>query len=287
MNKTYIALLLLFAALFNGCTSLDRVNPTDPAAGSKYVGMHYLGSIGEFSKLDDFMVMNDSIWCVDSITEKVYKYLINGDLDYSFDNGGITAPTGICSDGTYFYVADNDMIFRNIKRFDPSNVSSTATVQLLTNPSSYLFIKCAASVSYIFAATATDVYRFDNSNNVLPSFLCGGFTSISAIKYNSAAGELVIADKGTKTISFYNSSGTLIRQYPFTFDIVGFGIKDNYLYVPCSLGLKQYFYDSGTLVKTFADFGEGSGKITAAGACATYGNYVLVGTGTVIKYFGP
>jgi hypothetical protein len=119
------------------------------------------------------------------------------------------------------------------------------------------------------------------------------FTNISDIKYNPGTNEVVVADSGSNSILIFTPvltnppALTYQRQLVFTEGIIGFGIKDSYIYVPTVTGIHQYYYNTGVAVKTFANFGEGSGKISAPGPCGIYGNNVLVGTGTTIKYFGP
>lgn len=274
-------LIVIIAVIFSGCMALNKTNPTDPS-GTNYIGMHYLGVIGEFSKLDDFEVNGTIIWCVDSQNKKIYKYDIGGNLDYTLSDPRLVAPTGICSDGTSLYVTDNKII-----KYNASYVSNVAEVQLPDYSSTYNFIKCAASNSYLYAATGTTVIAFDIAANSITTHSIDGFLSISDIKYNSNTNEVAIADSGTNTIKIYSSSLVYQRSIVFTEAIKGFGIKGNYLYVPTATGIHQYYYDTGVIIKTFADFGEGAGKITAPGSCDIYGDYVLVGVGNTIKYFGP
>ena len=290
MKKAYLALIITVAAAVSGCTPLDRVNPTDPKAGN-YVGMHYMGSIGDFALLEDFTVLGSDIWCADSVNNRIYKYTINGDLDFSFTGGGLTSPTGIGNDGTFFYAADSDTIFRNLKRFDPAYVSNTAQAQLPNYSSIYSFVKCAASTAYVFAATTTAVYRFDSiANSLTAAVSTYPFTNITDVKYNSALNEVVVADDGANNKRIVRLDANLVyggNKIDFIEDIYGFGIKGNYIFVPTATGIHQLYYDTGVEIKKFADYGEGSGKIISAGTCDTYNDEVLVGTGSTIKCFGP
>lgn len=292
MKHMFLIFMAILPAIFCGCTALNRVNPTDPQA-TNYCGMHYLGSIGEFTKLEDFTVAGDKIWSVDSVTNRIYRFSINGytdaDRDFSYNDSFIAAPTGICSDNTFLYMVDRDMIISNIKRYAPEYLSNTPTQQFIA--SSLVFTKCAASLTYVFAATATDIYRYENTTNAPQTFTWAGFTSISDIKYNAATNELVVADSGTNSINVYGLDEPVIdsqiRHFDFTEKIIGFGIKDNFIYVPTATGIHQYLFDSGAAVKTFANYGEGLGRVTKAGPCGVYENYVYVGDRTEIKSFGP
>lgn len=286
MKKAYLAVMIIVVAGILGCTELKRINPTDPEASDYYVGMHYLGAIGDFSKLDAFNVMGDKIWCVDSVANRVYKYSISGDLDFSFTGVYLNSPTGICSDDTFIYVIDKDSIISNIKRFNPEYVSDTAQLRFPNYwPTEY--IKCAASNTYLYAATATQVFRFDTAGNSIAAGTYAGFTAVSDIKYNASTDEVIVADSAADKLVVLSPSLTLIREINFTFDLIGFAIKDNFLYIPCAAGIQKFRYDNETFVTIFADYGEGAGKITAPGDCGVFGDYVLVGTGTTVKYFGP
>lgn len=289
MKKWLLAFLT--TACFLSCTPLDRKNPTDPAA-SNYEGMHYIGSIGDFSGLGDFMVMGGYIWCVETSTDRIYKYNLSGDSGSYFINLNVHSPTGICNDGILFYVADSDAVVNNLKRFDPADMSNTQA--RLPFYQSLAFIKCAASPSYLFAATATEVYRFDTAGNTMSVGVVYGdnlpgeaLSTVSDIEYNAATGEVIVADSGADRLIILSPDLTFIRDMVFTYDITGFAVKGNIVYVPASDGIKKYYYDSGVVAGDFANYGEGYGMITAAGPCAVYGDYVLVGTGTAIKVFGP
>jgi hypothetical protein len=288
MKKNVLALIILAAVAFYGCTNLDRVNPTDPKSGANYEGMHYMGSIGSFSSVEDIILLNNEIWCVDSGAGRIYKYSTSGDLDFWLNSvsGAIVSPTGICSDGTNFYVADKNAVVK-LTKYDPQYVSNTAQPQMTGN-SSYNFIKCASSSLYVFAATTTGIYRFNLATYAIDTTITMPvFTSISDLKYNPATDEFIAADSGTNRITIFDHNGAVLRHFDFTFNIIGFAVKGNDLYVPCVFGIRQYAYDTGIMINTFADYGDGAGKITAPGCCMAYDNYVLVGIGNTIKTFGP
>ena len=127
----------------------------------------------------------------------------------------------------------------------------------------------------LYAATDTTVIVFDIAANSITALSKGGFISISEIKYNSDTNDVAIADSGTKKITICDLNLGYKREIAFIEEIKGFGIKGNNLYVPTGTGVQQYNYNTGVFIKTFANFGEGAGKIIAPAICDIYGDYVL------------
>ena len=299
MKKFVIpAFVLLFIA---GCSALNRVNPTDPKSGN-YEGLHYTGSVGNFTSLSDIKAQApDIIWCTDSVANMVYKYHENGNLDFTLFNRTapyptptpipeFQAPSGICAVAPYFYVVDKNITYNNLKRFDPTYVTSTT----VTQPPLYASIalnKCAAFGQYIYLTDSKNVYQFDTTPtaNAMTgvTWAVSASATISDIKTDQT-GDVVIADSSTNDIMVYTQSGAFVSAFQYFFNIIGFAISGNYIYIPSNGGLHKINYPSLTEAQLMANYGQGSGKVDQPGPCdALPDGTILVGTANTIKMFQP
>jgi hypothetical protein len=299
MKKIISAMAVL--AFLAGCTALNRVNPTDPKSGN-YEGLHYTGSIGNFTTLSDISAQDpDIIWCTDSTTNMVYKYHENGNLDFTLFNRTapyptptpvplIQAPSGICADSTYFYLVDKNVTYHNLKRFDPTNVTST------TVPQPPLFAtlalnKCAISGTSMYLTDSNTVYVFDTGANAMTGAtwqILWPNVNISDIKVDRTTGNVVIADSGNNDIIVYSSSGIFISDFQYSFNIIGFAISGNYIYIPSNGGLHKINYPSLTEAQLLANYGQGNGKVDAPGPCdALSDGSILIGNSNSVKIFVP
>ena len=288
MKKFILPAFLLL--LIAGCTALNRVNPTDPKSGN-YEGLHYTGSVGNFVSLSAISAQNpDIIWCTDSAASKVYKYHENGNLDYTLFGGSLTAPSGICATSSYFYVVDKDTIYNNLKEFYPVNV----TIPTLTQPPLYASIalnKCATDGTNIYLTDNNNVYVFNIAANAMSGVTWAVSASpsvmISDIKTDQA-GNVIIADSSTNDIMVYTIGGVFRTAFQYSFNIIGFAISGNYIYIPSSGGLHKINYPSLTEAQLLANYGQGSGKVDQPGPCdALADGTILVGTANTIKIFQP
>ncbi|MCE5301310.1 MAG: hypothetical protein LLG37_10635 [Spirochaetia bacterium] len=301
--KKIICLLTVIAAMAAvSCTPLDRTNPTDPAADN-YAGMHYMGTIGDFTQLNDFGFENGTMWAVGIIntpsgtSDAIATYFSDGSLNYFFTSTAISAPTGIASDGTYLYVLCTDPYTSaynptDIKKFSPSYVSDTAMTQPPNYAGEYRY-KCAvnAANNYLYLSGADTVMIFDTAaNSTVAVFGSGGtadgqFSAISDIEV-CPDGNVLVADPGLNRISIFSPTGTYMSKIDIPFTFSGVGIEDNSIYIPSSDGIHKIRYDTGESL-LFADYGDGNGKVMQAGPCEAHGGRVYAGTASAIKVFGP
>ncbi|HDQ25736.1 MAG TPA: hypothetical protein ENN43_03200, partial [bacterium] len=100
MKKDIITILALIMLISCGC-SIERKNPTDPLS-SNYIGWHFIGTIGSFSVLADFVATPDHIYCVDSYDLMAYKYKTDGTYVLGWGNNPppaapiFTSPNALC-----------------------------------------------------------------------------------------------------------------------------------------------------------------------------------------------
>lgn len=276
MKKT--AVIFLAVCLLGGCVPLDRVNPTDPKA-SNFYGFEFTGNASEstLSAIGDFAYDGSALYIVDPVSDRAHK--IGGGEVYSW-SGGFTAPTGICYDGTYLFITDSHTY--NLKIFNPSVSTVTTPVNFVTIAQQAGKIACDANYLYIASTTpASPVIRRYLKSAVLSA--ANGATVADDLNYDTTgiieisdievhqSGTVVAADRGSRKLIKYNSSGAQSGSLQMNFIFSGFGLLGNLVYMPYSGGIAEADYTNGNVLNVFAYYGEGEGKIEAHAPAEAYG----------------
>lgn len=290
-------LIYLLFIVFIACTPLDKTNPTDPG-GKNYIGWHYIGEIGEFKNLTDFTIANSIIYAVDSVEQSVHLYNIDGSFLFKIVNNPtppaiFVYPTGITTNNEKLYVIDHQEgaeldTFDIASLFTPSPI--VASYDLQNNGDKITVLNNELYVSTMSPPTV-DVYELTGGTSKRSFTIKIGteydcLLKISDIIANNTTGEILIADSDLDRIAIYNTSGNFIRKIDIGKDIKGIAIKGNRLYVPTKDGILRIDYNTGQIIDTVANYGEGNGRVTKPDIIRLYGNnYILVGNTTSIKYF--
>lgn len=295
MKKFLPVIFILFLA----CTPLNRTNPTDPN-GDDYIGWHYIGEIGEFKNLTDFIIANSTIYAVDSVEESVHLYNIDGSFLLKIVNPMtppyvFVYPTGVTENKEMLYVIDH----QNGAELDTFDIPSlfTSSPVVASYDLEYNGDKITVLNDKLYVATMSppevNVYGLTGGTSELTFNITVGIcddclSKISDIIANdNIPGEILIADSDLDRISVYNAStGNFIKKIDIGRDIKGIAIKSNRLYVPTQDGILRINYDTGQIIDIIANYGDGNGRITEPGIIRLYGNnYILVENTTRIKYF--
>ena len=291
--KKIIEALLFSVLLLAGCVPLDRVNPTDPKA-SNFYGFEFTGNASEstISAIGDFAYDGSALYIVDPVSDKAHK--IGGGEVYSW-SGGFSAPTGICYDGTYLYIVDSHTY--NLKIFNPSVSTVTTPVNFMTVAQQAGKIACDSS--YIYIASTNPGYPVIRRYSKAAALAAAGGSTLASdgVTYDMASvielsdievhqsGALAAADRGARKIIKYNSSGAQAGSLQMSFLFTGFGLSGNFIYMPHSGGITEADYDTGAEIKTFANYGEGEGKIETFGAAEAYGANIAAARQSRVSIF--
>ena len=273
---------------------MKRVNPTDPEA-SNYVGMHYTGSIGDVSEVADFKAYGGYIYIIDKISALLYCYNSNGDEEWETEPDVFVSPKGVYLDNSYIYVLDVNGT--------SGPTGNTLTVISTAGSLADFGVNLAADAhkiivdgNYIYTAGTDTITKYNKT--ILANMLTvadtigssgtadGQFMEISDICFNGDT-EIVVADSALDRISFLNLNGGFLRKIEPGTDIKGIAVKDGILYVPCAAGIVEYSCANGNKLKTWADYGEGNGKVIKPSLIDIMESKVYVENGTSIKVFEP
>jgi len=299
-----IAVVLLFA----GCHSLDRVNPTDPQAGSYYKGMTYLGEIGSFAVLTDFTVAQDPspyIFAVDGSNQQIDQYGLDGTPINIIQNPApplpqaFFYPTGICEMGGYCYVIDtvNTVAFNIVTSAGWQDPTVKGNKILAFNNTLYAVVSDPPGVAPYTPYVTPPPYYTAGAPWIITKgdTTCASCMSyISDITVNTNTSEILLVDSVLKRISIFTPAGTWVRNINVGTDILGAAVWElsDTLYVPTTDGIRKYNYTSGSYIGTIANYGEGNGRVMNPGKIVLYQSpapdnkyYIFVGTGTFIKVF--
>ncbi len=289
--------LSLIFVLFLACVPLNRTNPTDPN-GENYIGWHYIGEIGEFKNLVDFTISGSIIYAVDSVEESVKLYNIDGSSVFNIVNSPnpppvFVYPTGVTENNGILYVIDHQDgaeldTFDILSLFTSNPVVASYDLQnngdKITDLNNELYVAHMSPPQIsVYALTGGNALR---SFNINIGICADCLSKISDIIANKITNEIIIADSDLDRIIIYDTSGSFIRKIETGKDIKGIAIKGNRLYVPTQDGILIINYDTGNLIDTIANYGEGNGRITKPGIIRLYGNnYIFVENTTSIKCF--
>lgn len=303
--------ILLFAmcVILAGCVPVDRKNPTDPQA-SNYGGWTYVGEIGSFSRLSDFVICSsvpfkcptcpkqDYILCIDYVTGTISQYSAadgasEGDTVPMFINA-----VGICWLSDYIYIIDKNPV-TNLYAFETGNYATNWGVAVgpgdkLASCGGYVYVAVSspAAVRYytpdVFTKTVSSpsIWTIE-TNPANPGYL----SSISDISGPAidAANAVMIVDPDTDRISFFDMTGVFSassKSFDIGTDITGAAYYNNKLYVPTKDGLRIIEYSTGNVLDTIFDYGDGNGKIIKPAQIELYPpKYVLINNDTSIKFF--
>jgi hypothetical protein len=303
MKKLFI---LLFCVMLGGCTPVVRNNPTDPAS-SNYGGWTYIGEIGNFTKLTDFAIVygtgQDYIFCLDAGEESMSRYLIDGTYDHmTLYNPTPPAapffiqPSGICVLGDYLYTVDGNIA--TINAFYISNLNNFYSRDIAAKGNritSYNVVNPPHNNLYVAVSSTPAVYEYSSDTTGQTYTLQNSWTSslsvtVSAISdieiHSGSTTDVMIADPVNKIIAFYDLSGNFERTINIGTDIIGIAAYNDNIYVPTSNGILKIDYNSGAVLATIADYGNGNGRIIKPAIIRLYGtSYILVNNDTSIKYF--
>lgn len=287
MKKTIV--LALFCFYLSGCVPLDRVNPTDPKA-SNFYGFEFTGNMTDSSlfSIGDFVFNGSDVFLVDTIGGRAHK--IGGSESYSWagsinisgtDYPILDNPAGICFDGSYIYITDANT--HNLQVF--ATVPDISVSKVVSVPQSAGKIACDNTYLYIASTEpgAPEVRRYLKSA-VMSAALGGavthdavfdttGIVEISDIEVHHS-GNVLVADRGTRRIVRFTSAGAQAGSMSFTFLFTGFGVTGDRIYMPHSSGITEADYASGAVLRTFANYGEGEGRIEAFGPAEASGDKI-------------
>ncbi len=276
-----------------GCSELKRSNPTDPAAGN-YVGLHYVGELGQFVNLTDMEIAQSSgqayIFGTDDAQKITVKYDLNGTYIKYWETQDL--PKGICADSA-----------SNIYIVDVANYIEIYTADGVTLGQFHFATgtgggKIACDADYLYATTASPpkIYKYVLNTVATPNptpvaswgveGICDGCYSVISAVETDMAGNLIIADSGLNRITITDSAGNFIKKIELVDALQGLSVSGGSIYVPGINGIKQYDYN-GTLLKTYADYGEGKGKVTAVAPMVIYDKQIFIGDVVSIKVFKP
>ncbi|PKL90938.1 MAG: hypothetical protein CVV21_10365 [Candidatus Goldiibacteriota bacterium HGW-Goldbacteria-1] len=286
-------IVMVIAVIFIiSCKDMKRVNPTDPAA-SNYAGMHYTGSIGNLSEVTDFDAYGNDIFIVDETAALLYCFDKNGDEKWETEPDVFKAPKSVHLNNSYIYVLDawGAPDGNTLTVISTSGILSDFAVNLTANAH-----KVIVDDSFIYIAYETYIEKYNkdiilnklNSTNIIigsAGTADGQFMEISDMCfYNN---EIVVADSELDRISFLNLSGGFLRKIEPGTDIKGIDVKDGILYVPCEAGIMEYSCSNGNKLKTWADYGEGNGKVIKPSLIDVNNTFVYVENAASIKVFEP
>lgn len=300
MKKIIIAVLVIALA---GCKPVDRVNPTDPAA-ENYGGWTYLGEIGSFDELSDFIMYlpvpgdasQDSIIAVDRAGQEVSKYNVTGAPDWTVTTANIpemVLPAGICELNGYCYILDKLHIEAfQIVTSGTATYWSDASVKgdkiLARGGLLYAVVSDPPGVSIY---TSDVIYPQSYSNTDIWGIVKGDASCNTCMSYIAgiapgAGGEIMLMDGELDRISVYSESGVHLRNMDIGSDVIDAALYGSTLYVPTTDGIRMYNYSDGTFLTTIANYGDGNGKVMKPGPIELYGTrHIFVGSGSSIKYF--
>ena len=294
MRRAKLILFIAAVVLFLSCKALDRINPTDPKSGDKYIGISYKNEFGEFSTLLDFALLGTDIYAVETGSSNIYKYDQEGTLK-SYWAAGVTNTTGVCCDAGYIYIPAEAAGSRWVFLFDPmlSPAGQFPTInntRLIASDNTNLYITTDEPKIYKYIPGGT---TFAPSGVTIGAMgtADGEFQKISDIKVHFASGNIpdaiIVADSILDRISIFDLNGNYLRKIEPGFDIIGVGVRGNTLFVPNKNGVYEISYLTGAVTKKWGDYGEGNGKITAPDLCEAAAGFVLIGAESTIKKFAP
>lgn len=275
--------------VISGCVPLDRVNPTDPKA-SNFYGFEYAGSMTESSvgSIGDFEFDGSSFFLVDTVNSSAHK--IGGRESYSWggsinisgtDHAILDNPAGICFDGTHIFITDANT--HNLQVFATAPGISVARVVTVAQNAG----KIACDALYLYIAStqpnAPVVRRYLKSaimsaaigSTVMhdAEFNTAGIIEISDIEVHQS-GSVLVADRANRRIVKFTSAGSQGASMSFNFLFSGFGVSGDRIYIPHGGGIAEADYASGAVLRTFANYGKGEGKIESFGAAEASGNKI-------------
>jgi len=288
--------VMIIAVIFIiSCKDMKRVNPTDPEA-SNYVGMHYTGSMGDVSEVTDFKAYGGYVYVVDKTSALLYCFNSNGDEEWETEPDVFESPRGVYLDNSYIYVIDVQGV--------SGPTGNTLTVISTAGQLAGFAINLTADAhkvivddNYIYVAGTNVINKYDkaipSSTHLLAAagiFGGGGtadgeFMDISDICFYND--KIVVADSTLDRISFLDLNGVFKMKIEPGTDIKGIAVKDGILYLPCAAGILEYSCENGNKLKTWADYGEGNGKVIKSSLIDIMESKVYVENGTSIKVFEP
>ncbi|MBN2754690.1 MAG: hypothetical protein JXR81_07470 [Candidatus Goldbacteria bacterium] len=286
-----ITVIIIVVLFLISCKDMKRVNPTDPEA-SNYIGMHYTGSIGNLSEVTDFDAYGNDIFIVDETTALLYCFDKNGDEKWETEPDVFKAPKSVSLSNSYIYVLDAwDVPYGNtLTVISTSGILSDFAVNLTANAH-----KVIVDDSFIYIAYDSFIEKYDgivlnklNSTNIIigsAGTADGQFMEISDMCFYD--NQIVVADSELDRISFLNLNGGFLRKIEPGADIKGIDVKDGILYVPCEAGIIEYSCSNGNKLKTWADYGEGNGKVIKPSLIDVNNTFVYVENVSSIKVFEP
>ncbi len=290
--KKSIMIIIAAALIISSCAELKRANPTDPEA-SNYEGLHYKGSITGFSGIYDICTDAGKTYTSDS-SKRVFCHLYNGDMEWNFGETVFNAPVSVCATGVTLAVADTGA-GNYLRFFDLTTFGGSISYFDVSAPYVPGKIRSNGNNFFVTAPQESKVYVYDmHLSNFLspqsfgtPGTGDGQFLQISDIQVT--AGEVFVADSQTGKISVFSASApfTFLRAFNTFAGIKGFIVKNLSVLVPSSAGLKEYNHLTGAPVKTYANYGQGNGKVTKPSWAGINGDMILIENNTEIKEFIP
>lgn len=304
MKKFFI---LLFCFMLAGCTPVERNNPTDPKSPN-YDGWTFLGEVGNFTQLSDFVIVyntppvSDYIYCLDTGNKSLSRYLVDG----TYDNILITnlpppatpifyQPSSICLLNGYLYTVDsaepviNAFYLTSLSGYTaniaaPGNRIASCNTSLHT--SLYVAVSSTPAVYEYTSDTTGQTYTLQNQWTTLS----GTVTTISDIEIHSntstAVTDVMIVDPVMKKLDFFDLSGNFEKSINVGTDIIGAASYNDNIYVPTSNGIMIIDYNGVNKTRMIANYGDGNGKIIKPAIIKLYGTqYIFVNNDTSIKYF--
>jgi hypothetical protein len=302
-------LLMILCLTLAGCVPIDRKNPTDPQA-SNYKGWTYIGEIGSFGSLTDFVIASsipftcsvcpkqDYILCMDASDGTMSEYLVT---DGTFEGKTVsmfTKPSGICVMNDFLFVVDESTA-NNVYAFETGNYNNNWALMLLpgdkiesVGTSIYIAVSSPAAVNVYIPDTGSKTYSapsawaMETANSLNAGYI-SRISDISKPQVNPA-NTLMICDPDMDRISFFTPGGVLIpgKSFDIGTDIIGAACYNNKIYVPTKDGLRIIDYVTGNTIDTIFNYGDGNGKVIKPAQIELYApRYVLINNGTSIKYF--
>ncbi|HRU39118.1 MAG TPA: hypothetical protein P5511_04515 [Candidatus Goldiibacteriota bacterium] len=300
--RKIMTVIIAFIAVFS-CKPMDRLNPTDKEA-SNFIGWTFEGSIGYFTELSDFVIATDPsdsrdyIFAIDSATEEIHKFMMDGTPTLTIANGTpkmLVNPSGICSMQGICFIVDRDPSY-DLDAFQIDNplnnkwwydIAGGEKIETYNNML-YTAQKDPPAV-YVYAYTPPTSYssagQWTITKGDASCDTC--MAAVSDITASTTPGEFMLTDPVLMRISIFDSSGNHTgRNINVGMPVVSAAGYGDRVYVPTTDGIRIYNYSSGEFLRTIANYGVGNGRVGAPGRIRLYaGKNILVGSGTHIKFF--
>ncbi|MFW6211018.1 MAG: hypothetical protein ACOC4H_02745 [bacterium] len=289
MKKILIPMLIILS-VNTACSELSRSNPTDPQSDN-YIGITYKYSIGDFTGLADFtMDETGHIFAIDAVSEVLYKYMNDGTLIWS-TSSLYSSPTGICTDNSYVYMvksgnsvlAISTAIDENTTDWFSFTLEKSGGKNIQTNGSGRIFVSNPQEniIEYYTINGSSGSYSGKFGPVLGPAELSG----LVWIRYSG--GKIFAGEESGDITVIDAATGSYIKKIDTEMEINFFTVKNDAIIIPSAGGVSEFSYTSGSKLRTWGDFGNGSGRINAPGPAEKFNNDIYIGTEGTIKKFGP